>query len=113
MKVIIAGSRSIDDYPLVEKAVLESRFAITEVVSGGAHGVDYLGECYGFKNKIPIRVMKAKWEEHGKSAGAIRNSEMANYAEAVIVIWDGRSPGSKNMINCARVKGLPLFIYKL
>ena len=110
MKVIIAGSRNITNKLLVTKAITESGFNITEVVSGCARGVDRLGESVAKDNGIPIRQFPANWELYGKSAGAIRNKDMANYADALIAIWDGKSPGTKNMLNIAKKKGLQIHI---
>jgi hypothetical protein len=105
MKVIIAGSRGINDYSLIVKAIWRSRYNITEVVSGTAAGVDRLGEQFAKENNIPIKKMPANWEHNGRAAGHIRNYQMAEYADAAIIVWDGKSPGTKNMIdNMVRMK---------
>lgn len=98
MKVIIAGSRNVNDYSLVVQAVQRSGFTITEVVSGCATGIDRLGEQWAIANNIPIKEMPADWNTHGNSAGPQRNRAMAEYADAAIVVWDGKSRGSRNMI---------------
>lgn len=100
MKVIIAGSRDINDYLLVAKTIESSGWKdqITEVVSGCATGVDTLGEQWARANNIPIKEMPANWSLHGNSAGPRRNRSMAEYADAAIVIWDGKSRGTRNMI---------------
>lgn len=110
MKTIIAGSRSITDYNVVKKVIKQSKFSITEVVSGTAFGVDRQGERFGHENKIPIKRFPAEWGEYGKSAGYIRNAEMAKYADALIAIWDGESRGTKHMIDLARSKGLKTYV---
>ena len=92
MKTIIAGSRGITDIKLVGKAVKESGFAITEVVSGTARGVDQLGEQWARNNHVPIRRFPAKWDTFGKSAGYRRNEEMADYADSLIALWEGVKP---------------------
>lgn len=112
MKVIIAGSRDIDTYDIVEKAVVESGFSITEVVSGHANGVDKLGELYAKKHNIPFKTFPAEWEKFGLGAGYRRNSEMADYAEALIAITNG-SKGTANMIEIANKKHLKVFVKKL
>lgn len=112
MKVIIAGSRGITDYDLVTEAITKSGFEITEVVSGGANGVDKLGEKFAVRNDIPIKVFLADWVKKKASAGIIRNAHMANYAEALIAVWDGKSAGTKNMIDTATKKGLKVFVWK-
>lgn len=98
MKVVIAGSRDITDRMGLVKAIKQSGFEITEVVSGCARGVDKLGEAWARANDIPIKEFPADWNKHGNAAGPIRNAEMAEYADALIVLWDGESKGTKNMI---------------
>ena len=98
MKVIIAGSRDIKDYKLVVDTIKSSGYDITEVVSGCATGVDGLGEQWARANNIPVKEMPADWNRHGKSAGPQRNKAMAEYADAAVIIWDGQSRGTRNMI---------------
>jgi hypothetical protein len=99
MKVIIAGSRNIKSFSIVKSAVDESKFIISEVVSGRAEGVDYLGEQWAIKNGVQIAKFPADWNTHGKAAGHIRNKQMADYADALVAVWDGSSRGTKNMID--------------
>ncbi len=113
MKTIIAGSRSIKDFSLVEKAISQADFVITEVVSGCAYGVDKLGERWARANGIPIHPFPANWAMHGKRAGYLRNVQMAEYADALIAVYDGISKGTAHMINIARDKGLQVFVYNL
>lgn len=113
MKTIIAGSRTItgtEGFTAVEAAIKASKFAITEVVSGTANGVDRLGEMWARQVGVPIKEFPADWQEHGKSAGFIRNAEMADYADALIAVWDGVSKGTNHMINIAERKGLKVSI---
>ena len=110
MKVIITGSRGIKDISKVEAAIKKSKFKITEVVSGTARGVDRLGERWALDNNILIKKFPADWNKHGKSAGYIRNVEMAKYADALIAIWDGESAGTAHMIKTATKQGLMLII---
>jgi len=120
MRVIIAGSRSINNIALVELACYRAiqkwrrdgiSSYITEVVCGEAKGVDLLGKILAAKANIPIKSFPADWEKYGKRAGYIRNEEMANYAEALIAVWDGKSSGTKMMIDIARKKGLKVFVF--
>ena len=113
MKIIIAGSRGITDEHTIFNAIKESEFEITEVVSGGAAGVDKFGEKYAERYDIPLKIFPANWEKKGKSAGIIRNSERAKYADALIAVWDGKSKGTKNMIEVATRKGLKVFVWKI
>lgn len=110
MRVIVAGSREIVDFSIIESAIIKSGFAITEIISGTARGVDKLGELYGEKNNIRVTRFPADWNRYGKSAGYIRNEEMAKNADALIAIWDGKSRGTKNMIDIATKKELKVFV---
>jgi hypothetical protein len=69
----------------------------TEIVSGGAKGVDASAEWFAEVGKRPFKLFPADWDKHGKSAGPLRNREMAQYGDALLLIWDGKSPGSANM----------------
>lgn len=122
MKTIIAGSRTIKNQDDVNLAIALSGFGISEVVSGCQrtlgedgmlYGADFFGEVWANSHGIPVQPFPAKWEILGKSAGPIRNQEMANYADALIAIWDGKSRGTKDMIDKATKKGLKVFIYKV
>lgn len=103
MKTIIAGGRNINNAAFVEAAVKECGWKVTEVVSGGARGVDGLGEEWAAKNSVPIKVFPANWKKLGKRAGYMRNQEMAAYANALILVWDGASKGSGHMLAIARL----------
>lgn len=111
MKTIIAGSRGINDFAVINAAVQASKFEITEVVSGTAKGVDQEGEAWASLNDVPIKRFPAEWDTYGRAAGMKRNQAMADYADACIVVWDGRSPGSRNMINEAAKRGLKLYVH--
>ena len=113
MKTIIAGSREIEDFMHIANAVLASNFEITEVVSGTARGVDKLGEGWASLNDVPIKRFPADWARYGRGAGFARNKEMAIYADALIAVWDGKSRGTKHMINEATIRGLRIFIYEI
>jgi len=130
MRTIIAGSRSIKNqedrvylsrrdgsiavrlnaYDLVEDAILRSKFEISTVLSGTADGVDRMGELWALNNGIPLVFFPANWREHGKKAGFLRNTEMANNADALIAVWDGESPGTEMMIDLAKRRNLLIFV---
>ena len=112
MKTIIAGSRGVSDYQRIVKAVEDSGFQITEVVSGTARGVDRLGERYAEEHGIPVKHFPANWGVHGRAAGPIRNVAMAEYAEALIAVWNGISAGTAHMIATAKTKGLHVHVVK-
>lgn len=108
MKTIIAGSREIDDAELVEVAIADSGFVITEVVCGCAPGVDMLGSNWAARHNVPVKCFPAKWSEYGRRAGPIRNCEMAKYADALICVHRN-TPGSLHMVREARRRGLKVY----
>ena len=112
MKTIIAGCRDFTDYNLLKSKVDYYRKdnAITEVVCGGATGADALGENYAVQNGIPVKGFPADWNKHGKAAGPIRNRQMAEYADCLIAVWDGKSRGTKNMIDEMNKLMKPVYI---
>lgn len=113
MKTIIAGSRDILDASLVSVAIGCASFGVSEVVCGMASGVDTLGWLWAKEHDIPVKEFPANWSKYGKRAGYLRNQEMANYADALIAVWDGRSVGTRHMIDIAKEKGLKTFIYRV
>lgn len=110
MKVIIAGSRYITDPKFIHEAWRCAAFPATEVVSGGAKGVDALGEELAYKLGLPVKRFEADWRSYGKKAGILRNCEMACYGDALIAVWDGHSRGTKDMISQAIQRKLPVFV---
>lgn len=110
MRVIIAGGRDITDFWLLQDAVEESGFDIETVVSGGAKGVDAMGEIFAEEMNLKLNIYEADWERHGRAAGPIRNRKMAENADALIAIWDGKSRGTKNMIETATKLGLLVYV---
>lgn len=102
MNLIITGSRTFNDYKLLEqeckKFIVKIGYLPNNIVSGECRGADKLGEMFAEKYKIPIMKFPANWDEYGKRAGMIRNVEMAKNASHCIIFWDGKSQGSKHMI---------------
>jgi len=106
LKVIVAGSRTIGEYNVVKDILDSFPYTIGEVVCGCAKGVDLLGETWAIENKIDVEYFQADWSTYGRSAGPIRNRQMADYADALVLIWDGKSKGSANMLAEANKKNL-------
>ena len=110
MKVIVAGSRGFVNYPLM-KAELDAILKKEDViVCGMARGADLNGRRYAKERGLKVIEMPADWEKYGKSAGYRRNMEMAKIAECAIIFWDGKSRGSRHMINIARDMGLKTIV---
>ena len=110
MKLIIAGSRHLDPrlvYMAIEFA-LRDRYQIDEVVSGRAsRGTDKVGEQWALDHGIPVRPFPADWKKFGLSAGHIRNAAMADYGDHLLLVWDGKSRGSRGMKECMIKRGKP------
>lgn len=113
MRVIIAGPRDVYAVELVFAAVAASGFAVSEVVSGCARGVDGLGEVWAVWHGVPVQRVPADWKRHGKAAGPLRNRLMAWYAHALVALWDGQSRGTGSMISQAKRRGLPTYVHRI
>ena len=111
MRIIIAGSRSLTDMRQVVDAIKAAKFDITEVVCGDASGADTFGANWAKARDIPVKYFRPDWKQHGKAAGPIRNGMMADYAEALIAVWDGTSPGTQNMIKEAERRKLRVYVH--
>ncbi len=111
-KVIVAGTRNFDDYKLLEVELINflkgKKPSEVTIVSGTARGADSLGERFAREKGCWVRLFPADWETFGKSAGYRRNADMAKFADACIVFWDGKSRGTKHMIDLAEREGLEL-----
>ena len=98
MKVIVAGGRDFRDWDLLSATLDKEKDLIDEVVCGEAKGADSLGKQWAEENNIPVKSFYPEWERLGRAAGIIRNHLMGDYADYLIAFWDGKSRGTKNMI---------------
>lgn len=130
MKVIVAGSRGIQDEKWIANKLWdlcldvpyehEAFCYMEELVCGMATGPDLIAKNWAEKVwqqgknkefKILIKEFPADWEKYGKAAGAIRNKEMGDYADALIAFWDGKSRGTKHMIDYMLSIGKEVHVY--
>ncbi|KRP30103.1 MAG: hypothetical protein ABS28_06710 [Cryomorphaceae bacterium BACL22 MAG-120619-bin32] len=113
MKIIIAGSRTFNDYKKLCEICdlfLQDQTDV-EIVSGANYkGADKLGEQYAKERGYSITQFPADWKRFGKAAGPKRNEQMANYADTLVAFWDGKSRGTKNMIQIAEKEILKVII---
>jgi hypothetical protein len=116
VKVIIAGSRYGVTMWDVEMAMNRCPWPadqITEVVSGMAKdGGDAWGRHWARVKRKPVTRFPAPWRQYGRAAGPIRNRQMAEYADALVALWDGESRGTKNMIEEMEKLGKPVYIWR-
>ena len=113
-RLIVAGSRSFSDYGRLAAdldRLLVNRLPSVEIVCGGCpSGADALAARYASERGLPLRVFPADWSSFGRSAGPLRNRAMAEYGEALVVYWNGVSPGTASMIRCASSCGLRVVV---
>jgi hypothetical protein len=109
LQVAIVGSRSFpfEQSPVrcveaVGQALLETRWPVAEIVSGGADGVDTAAAALADLGDIPLTVLEPDWEAYGKAAGPRRNSRIVERADAVLAFWNGTSPGTRDTLAKAR-----------
>ncbi len=86
---------------------------IYEIVSGGAKGVDSLGEKFADDQCIDKTVMHANWDKFGQSGGHYRNRRMALYGTHLIAIPLPTSRGTQNMIEQMKTMKKPVFVYDI
>ena len=122
LRIIIAGSRDFNDLGMAQREInrIIKKIVVTKIpreeitiISGCARGADRIGEQYAILNKLKLKKMPANWDRYEKGAGYMRNREMAQYAAgigetgnkphgALIAFWDGKSTGTKHMIETAK-----------
>lgn len=114
MKIIVAGGRDFGDFPKLVAALdmLVLPDGRNSVLSGGANGADDLAERWADESGMTCDIYEADWDAHGKAAGPIRNQQMAQDADALIAFWDGKSRGTKDMIEKAVRAGLEIHVYR-
>ena len=112
MRVIVAGSRRGIPRAYVYGVLdaLEDGYW-EEIVQGGANGVDSHAKTWANSNGLKVTEFKADWNMHGRGAGPIRNTQMAEYGDMLIAIWDGSSAGTADMIRKARSRDLQVLVF--
>lgn len=115
-KVIIAGCRDFNDYELLKEKcdyfLQDEKKEDVVIISGHASGADALGERYAQERGFLLETYPADRKAHGRAAGPIRNAKMASVAHALIAFWDGKSRGTKNMIDTAGKHNLQVAVVR-
>ena len=117
-RIVVAGCRDYDNYEeakeYIDFCIQNLRKEYTLIfLSGGCKGADALGERYAKENGFKIEYYPADWKKFGKAAGPKRNFEMAKMCDYVICFWDGKSKGTKSMIDFAKKLNKPIKIKKI
>lgn len=114
MKLIIAGSRDLNQINSTFIVQTMAKYEISykdidEVVSGCSGRVDHAGAEWATRLSRTLKSFHADWDTFGNGAGPVRNRKMADYADALLVIWDGVSKGSHNMLSEMKARNKPIY----
>ncbi len=113
-KIIVAGSRTFTDQNFINKFLDEIyNKEPFELVCGMAPGVDFLAYQWAQKKGVQIHEFPANWRKHGNSAGAIRNNAMAEFADSAILFWDGKSRGTRIMLDMMKRYKKPVQVHQI
>ena len=104
-RVVIGGCRDYADYAFFKlriDEILQNEKAEIIIISGHCSGVDLMGERYAAENGFKVEIFLPEWKKYGRAAGPIRNEKMVEHADLVIAFWNGKSKGTKSLINYAK-----------
>lgn len=104
MKVAIVGSRNLQVEHLEDYLPEDT----TEIISGGARGVDRSARDYALAHHIPLVELKPEYERYGRGAPLRRNDAIVDQADLVLAFWDGSSRGTRYVIDRCRRLGVPV-----
>ena len=100
MKFLVVGSRTIENFDLSPYLPC----GVSLIISGGASGIDSIAEKYADERKISKLILRPEYSRYGRRAPLLRNEKMVELADEILVIWDGRSRGSRYTIEYAKKK---------
>ena len=109
MKIAVIGSRGLRVNNL-EKYLPKNT---TEIVSGGAIGIDTCAKNYALSHKIKLTEFLPEYEKYGKSAPLKRNLQIIEYSDEIFAFWDGKSRGTAFVIKNSRKMGKKLSVYMI
>ena len=109
MKIAIIGSRNLTLDDLGQYLPKNC----TEIVSGGARGIDTGAKNYAVTHNIPIKEFLPDYRLHGQKAPLLRNRLIVDYADEVYAFWDGTSRGTLHVINYAKQTGKPVRVFRV
>lgn len=117
-RVIVAGGRDFDDYEYLSQQ-LDKLFGNSsnfdsrqiKIISGMADGADTLAIRYADEHRLTKILFPANWKYHHRFAGFLRNEDMLSIATHLVAFWDGKSSGTKHMLELAQAKGIPVWIF--
>ena len=104
MKLLIVGSRSITDFDLSPYIQADT----DTIISGGASGVDSLAEQYADSHRLSKYISRPRYDLYGRAAPLKRNEQIVELADAVLIIWDGKSKGTQYTLKYAKKMNKPI-----
>ena len=107
MTVAVVGSRSLQILDLGKYLPA----GVTQIVSGGAKGVDQCAREYARKMDIPLLEFLPEDPKYGRAAPIRRNEEIVRSADLVLAFWDGKSRGTMYTVRFARKMGVKVQIF--
>ena len=109
MKVAVIGSRTCT----IENIDQFIPSITTEIVSGGARGIDQCAREYAQQNGLELTEFLPEFERYGRAAPLKRNIQIIRYADLVIAFWDGKSHGTRHVIEQCERLGKPLRVIEV
>ena len=106
MKIAIIGSRNIEPENLGDYLPKE----VSEIVSGGARGVDTKAREYAEENNIKLTEFLPEYNRYKRGAPLKRNIQICEYSDRVLAFWDGKSRGTKFVIDYCKNNNIPIEI---
>ena len=108
MKLLIVGSRSIKDFDLSPYISPD----VDTIISGGAGGIDSLAERYADMHCLSKYILRPRYKFYGRGAPLKRNEEMVEMADAVLIVWDGRSKGTRYTLEYSKKTNKPITLVR-
>jgi len=111
MRVAIVGCRKVPDFVDVDYVICHIPYNCTEIISGGADGIDTLARLAAQKLDLPIREFLPDYQTYGRRAPLIRNEQIVEAADYVVALWDGHSHGTAHTVDLCFRKHVPIRVY--
>ena len=114
MKLAIIGSRTLKQSDVLELITKTLQgLHVSEIITGGANGVDSIAEHYARQNNIKCKIFYPVYAVHGKRAPLIRNNEIVKNCDILLAIWDGTSTGTAYTLGKAKREGKKVIVETL
>ena len=111
MKLAVVGSREFNDFELVEEEIIERILEYDSIITGGAKGVDQFAEEFAVRNNLPYEIIRPI-NPSNKVDYLFRNIEIITKADKILAFWDGKSRGTKFVIDYAKARGKDIEVFK-